>query len=73
MTLRIPEKFCCKPQKGQLAPKFPIFKMAENPHGAQFHVWDQNVYNLYILGKEVLSGLILSEELGSKNGHISSY
>ena len=44
--------------------------MAENHHGAQFRVWDQNLNacNLYIVGKEILSGL----ELGSKTGHISS-
>ena len=44
--------------------------MAENHHGAQFRMWDQNLNacNLYIVGKEILSGL----ELGSKTGHISS-
>ena len=54
----------------QLAPKSPIFKMAENYHGAQFRMWDQNLNacNLYIVGKEILSGL----ELGSKTGLISS-
>ena len=39
--------------------------MAENNHGAIFHMWDQNsnAYNLYIIRNEILSG---SKELGSK-------
>ena len=36
MTLRLLEKFWCKPQNGQLAPKSRIFKMVENHHGAIF-------------------------------------
>ena len=49
--------------------------MAENLHGTQIHVWGQNsnAYNLHIVGKEILSGLILYKELGSKNGHTMSY
>ena len=76
MALSLPEKFWCKPQNGQLAPKFLIFKLAENYHDAHVHMWGQNsnAYNLYIVGKEmILSGLIMSEEVGSKNGHILSY
>ena len=32
--------------------------MVENDYGAGFHVWSQksNAYNLYIVGKEILSG-----------------
>ena len=55
-------KFCWKPENRKLAPKSPIFKMTENDHGAQFHMWGQNsnACNLHIVGKEILSGLILS-------------
>ena len=49
-------------QNGQLAPKSSIFKTAENHDGTQFYMWGQNsnAENLYIVGKEILSGLILS-------------
>ena len=59
----------------RIAPRSLIFKIAENHHGAHFYMWGQNSNNcnLYIVGKEILSGLMLSEELGSKNEHISSY
>ena len=35
--------------------------MVENHHGAYFHMWCQSssAYNLYIVGKEISSGLIL--------------
>ena len=61
MALWIPEKFWCKPQTGQLAPKSTIFKMPENHHGAHFHMLasNSNAYNLHIVGKETLSELIL--------------
>ena len=36
MDISLPEKFWCKPQNGQLAPKSLIFKMAENHHVAHF-------------------------------------
>ena len=54
-------KFWWKPENRQLAPKSPIFKMTENHHGAQFHVLGKNSndYKLHIVGKDVLSGLIL--------------
>ena len=59
----------------RIAPRSLIFKIAENHHGAHFYMWGQNSNNcnLYIVGKEILSGLMLSEELESKNEHISSY
>ena len=62
MALALPKKFCCKPQNGQLAPKSPIFKMAENHHDTHFDMWSENsnAYNLYIVAKDILSGLILS-------------
>ena len=65
MVLWLPEKIWYKLQNGQLAPKSLIFKMAENNHGAIFHMWGQNsnAYNLYIIRNEILSG---SKELGSK-------
>ena len=74
MGLWVPEKVWWKLQNGQLAPKSLIFKMAENNHGACFHMWVQNsnAYNLCTVGKKKFSGL-LSRELGSKNGHIFSY
>ena len=55
--------------------KFLIFKLVENYHGSHFHMWGRhpNAYVLYIFEKEVLSGSILSSELASKSGHISSY
>ena len=61
MALGLPENSWCKPQNGQLAPKFPIFRMVKNEHGAHFYKWGQNsnAYNLYIVGKEHYSGLIL--------------
>ena len=61
MALQLPEKFWCKAQNGQLAPKSLNFKMTENHCGAYFHMWGQNsnAYKLYIVGKEILSGLIL--------------
>ena len=72
MTFR---KIWSKPQIDQLASKFLIFKLAENYHGAHFHMWGRhpNAYVLYIFEKEVLSGSTLSSELASKNGHISRY
>ena len=35
--------------------------MAENHHDAHFHMWgrNSNAYNLYIVRKEILSGLIV--------------
>ena len=59
----------------RIAPRSLIFKIAENHHGAHFYSWGQNsnTCNLYTVGKEILSGLMLSEELGSKNAHISRY
>ena len=61
MALWLPEKFWCKPKNGLLVPKSLIFRMTENHHGAHFHMWGQNsnAYNLYIAGKEILSGLII--------------
>ena len=49
--------------------------MVENHHDAYFHMWGQssNDHDLCIVGKEILSGLILPWELGPKNGIISSY
>ena len=49
--------------------------MAENHHSADFHMWGQssNAYNLHVVGKELLWGSILPEELRSKNGHILRY
>ena len=54
------------PQNCQLDPKFSIFKVAENHYGAQFYMGGQNsnAYNLYIVGKKILLGLVLSLELG---------
>ena len=62
MVLWLPEKFWCKPQNGQPAPKSSIFKMVKNHHHACFRMWGQssNTYNLYIVRKEILSELILS-------------
>ena len=56
------QKNWCKQQYGQLVSKSPIFKMVENHHGTYFHLWGQNshAYNLCIVRKEILSGLILS-------------
>ena len=74
MALWLLERFWCKPQNGQLAPKSQIFKMVWNHHGAQFHMWVKiQMPTTYIVVKEILSGLILFSELGSKNGQISSY
>ena len=62
MALWLPEKVWCKSQNDPLAPKSPIFKMVDNHQGADFHICGQNSnnYNLHIIGKEILSGLILS-------------
>ena len=38
------------------------------PHGSRFNMLgqNQNAYNLYIVGKKILSGLILSKNFGPK-------
>ena len=69
------KKILLQTTKLSTSAKSPIFKMAKNHHGAQFHMSNQNsnASNLYIVGMEILSGLIMYYEIGSKNGHILSY
>ena len=59
MVLWLPEQFWCKPQNRQLGPKSPI--MTENHNGAQLLMKGQNsnAYSLYVVGKEILPGLLL--------------
>ena len=61
MALWLLEKFWCKPQNGQLAPKSQIFKMVGNHHGAQFHMWGQNsnACNIYRKGNFIRINTVL--------------
>ena len=61
VALCLPEKFWCKPQNFQLGPKSPVFKIAENHHAAQCHMWGQNSNVFRLVGTEILSGLLLSK------------
>ena len=55
-------KVLVKTTKWSTGSKIPDFKMAVNHNDVHFHIWNQNsnAGNLYIIGKEILSGLILS-------------